>query len=234
MARLVQLSTLRDRVITLCDLPATLDTTTSPTAVQILDLLQTSASLLSGIVREIPGAAFQFAESSTIPTVANVAMVSLPTSASDLLRLSWLRDSETEVLLQRAGIEGMSDRQPGWDSVTMPSYRVIGQTVELYPTPTAVYSLKAYYATGLYPSTISSYVLCMDGWDQWIAVHTATLVRARQQRLCPELDMMLMQLERSIRASFQRDIYGPAVARDLRGSSMADVNLLDPSKWGNQ
>lgn len=229
MARLVQLSTLRDRVITLCDLPAVLDTTTSPTAAQILDLLQASCSMLSGIIREHPGASFHFADSDTLTTSAGIASVSLPTAASELLRVSWIRDSDSETMLVPATIEGMRDRPAGWDSATVPSYRVVGQTIELFPTPEAAHSIKVYYSTGLYPSAITSYVWCMDGWDQWIAVHTSTLVRARQQRACPELDMMLAQTGQSIRSQFRRD-YGVSRVRDLRGSDV--IRTLDPWLWG--
>ena len=233
MSRLVQLSTLRDRVITLCDLPATLDTTTSPTAAQMLDLLQVSASMLGALVSEAPGSAFHFAESATLATVANVASVSLPTSAADILRVSWLRDSNSEELLSMASIEQMTDRPSyGWGYAMLPTYRVVGQTIEFYPTPGAAYSIKVYHSTGLYPSTISSYIWCMNGWDQWMAVQCSTLVRARQQRACPELNMMLAQLERSIRSGFKRDIFGIQTARDVRSSPSGIDQLSDPSRWG--
>jgi hypothetical protein len=230
MSRLVQLSTIRDRVITLCDLPAALDTTTSPTASQMLDLLQVSASMLSGMVREFPGASLHFAESSTLTTASGIASVSLPSSASDVLRVAWSRDATTEVLLQRATVEQMRPSPQGWDTAMVPTYRVVGNTLEFYPTPDGVYNISVYYSTGLYPSSTASYLWCMDGWDQWVAIHASTLVRARQQRACPELDMMLAQLGQGLRNQFKRDI-SPAQVRDVRCEPVGYEQLMDPRKW---
>ena len=230
MSRLVQLSAIRDRVITLCDLPATLDSTTSPTASQMLDLLQVSSSMLSGMVREFPGAAFHFAESTSLTTTSGVSGVSLPSDTSEVLRVAWARDAQTEIVLARATVEQMSDRPAGWDAVVVPTYRVVGQTLEFYPTPSAALSVNVYYSTGLNPSSVDSYMWCMDGWDQWVAVHASTLVRSRQQRACPEFDAMLGMISQGIRRQFSRDL-SPVQARDVRHSPIGYEQLADPRKW---
>ena len=230
MSRFVQLSTMRDRAIAMCDLPPTLDTTTRPTAAQILDFLQVSATLLGGLVKESPAGAFVFAESRDLTTTSGAPAVSLPTETSEVLRVSWLKDANTEVMLTLATVDEMRDRPTGWEAAA-PTYRVVGQTLELFPTPTGAYTLRVYYSSGIYPTSISSYVWCMDTWDQWIVTQTCIFVRAQQQRGAPEFEIALAALTQSIKNQLRRDRYGIKIVRDLRNAD-PQAWMRDPRRWG--
>lgn len=230
MSRFVSLTTMQNRVINLCDLPTTLDSTTPVTSAAMLDLLQTSCTLLAGILATSNLANFHFAESDELSTVADTSSMSLPTEASDVLRVSWLKDSETEILLNPATIDQMQSRPTGWNS-QRPTYRIVGQTLEFFPTPEAAYTVKVYYSTGIYPTSLATNVWCQDGWDQWIVLQTCALVRARQQKACPEFEGPLGQLTGAILAKLNRDRSGIHVARDMRNGTQ-DYWITDPRKWG--
>ncbi len=224
MSQSVTVSTLVERVRQLCDLPP-FTTDTPVTSAAILDLIRTSLSMLGGIVREYSDEEL-LTTSSLLSTQANVPVVSLPVAFSDLVRLSWVKSDTIELLLDRAGVQEWSPNTWGawssWDGNGVPKYRVMGANViELYPTPTAVYSLRAYYSTGIYVSSTGDVVTMRDGWDQWVVFNTCALVRQRQQKSAedPGPGGFIAQrdyVEQSIRRQMKRDRWGSAKIQDKR------------------
>lgn len=217
MAQNIQVSTMQERARVMCGLPA-FSTETTVTTADILDFAKTACAMLGGIVKEY-GGEWHTAASTTLTTVPDVDVVSLPSALSELLSLTWQKSATEEIELVRATVDEMRAYPNAWGDGYPIRYRLVGQTLTLFPTPNDDYTLNVYYTTGLYPTTAADYVSCRDGWDQWIALQMAIMCRAVQQKACPEFDGQLEKVEASIRRQLRRDKYGPRQARDVRGNT---------------
>jgi hypothetical protein len=230
VSQTVALSTIQARVITLCDLPETLDTDTPVTSAQMLDFLKLACSLLGGIVKEY-AAEMYFTTSGQLSTVADTPTVALPSGFSQLQRLVWLRSDTEELELVPATVEHMAAHPRSWGAseTVLIAYRIVGQTIELYPTPDAVYTLKAHYSTGLYPADINASFVAQDGWDQWVTLYTCLLVRKRQQKDASDFMLALYGpdgrsgVEGNVRKQLKRDRAGVRRVRDVRGGEFSPV-----------
>ncbi len=217
---LVRISQIRDRVRALCDLP-TLTSQTSPTNATMLDLIQTSCSQFAGFVRSTADGSLHFVESVNLQTVSNFSRISLPTDCQSVTRLSWMKDGSNEVQLKLADIESMTNvPSMSWDS-KIPTYKILGQTIEFYPTPTAEYDIRLYYSGSLAPQTYDSYIWCMDGWDQYITLQTCIYVRMRQQKKADDFQASLAQVAAQITKQLRRDINFSTI-RDVRSNAIYD------------
>lgn len=210
----VLVSAIQERVRQICDLPTF--TTNSPiTSACILDFVKVAAELLAALVGEAASAELYFAAPTQLSTQAGVGFVSLPTGFTSLVRLSWQRTSLEDIALDVASADFFEDWPNGWSSV-VPRYRLIGETIQLFPTPTAVYTLNAYYSTGLSPTAASDQLVLRAGWDLWIALQTAMLVRVRQQKDASDFAVLLGKSEADIRRQLKRDRFGVRRVRDVR------------------
>jgi hypothetical protein len=225
MSKLIAVSTLQERVRVLCDL-ADFTTDTGVTSAAVLDFLQTSFCELAAIAKEYT-TADMLTSSGTLTTTATVSTVSMPLNFSDLVRISWQKDSSTEIDLEKANHNEML-AQPnggfssGWDGYSTIRYRLMGPaTIELFPTPNAAYTLKLYYTTGIYVTSTSDVVLMRDGWEQWVVFNTSGLVRMRQQKTAEDLGpgsffAQRDKKESDIRRQLKRDKFGINRIRDER------------------
>lgn len=228
MSKQVAISTLRNRVRVLCGLPQFTATTTITTDM-ILDFLQTACVNLGGIVgaqadENYLSAFLEF------PVVAGVSLISLPDDCTDLLRLSWIKSASEELDLEHAQPEEQRSYPSNWNGTYPVRYRLIGNAIELYPTPDAAYTLRAYYTTGIYVTSVADTILCRPFWDQWIVYHVCQMVRGVQQKSCPEFDAQLAMAERNLRDQLRRDKFTPRQARDVRTSYMR-TRYADRKPW---
>lgn len=210
----VLVSDIQERVRTLCDLPA-YTTTTPITSAMILDYVTVSANLLGALVKEASSEMY-FVSSSTLTTTAGVAFVSVPSGFADLLRLSWQKSSSQDIPLDVADVDAFDAYPQAWGN-RVPQYRLIGQTIQFYPTPDAAYTLNCYYSTGLRPTSASDSLVLRDGWDLWIGLQAAVFVRMRQQKEASDITAMLGKVESDLKRQLHRDRFGPRQVRDLRG-----------------
>jgi hypothetical protein len=226
VSQTITLSTIQSRVISICGLPATLTTDTTVTLAEMLDYLKMACTLLGGAVKK-RSSEFYFTTSSNLSTVANTATVAIPSGFSDLYYLKWLKSSSEEIDLYRATPEDFKAYPNTWNRSECPKiyYRLVGDNIEFFPTPDAVYTVKAYYSTGLYPTDLSSTFNGRDGWDQWIALQAALMVRTRQQKDAADIRMLLYGsdgisggVNGALLDQLKRDKYGVRQVRDVRGS----------------
>jgi hypothetical protein len=214
MSQLVTVSTIQERVRALCKLPA-LTANTPITTVAMLDFLQAACRKLGALVKERSGENY-LTSSGPLTTTAGISIVSLPPQCSDLLRLAWRRSEAEEIELTRANPDEMQAYPSAWGDGWAVQYRLVGNALEFFPTPDGAYNLRIYYSTGLYVTSTSDQFMCRDNWDQWIALYTCRLVRAAEQKACPEFDMMFAEVDSDVRAQLRRDHFGPRQARDVR------------------
>lgn len=210
----VLVSAIQERVRVLCDLPVyTADTPI--TSAMILDLVKVATELLAGLVGSAASAELYFATSAVLTTAPGIDTVALPAGFVSLLRLSWQKSATQDLPLEVASVDNF-DAWPGtWSGVT-PRYRLLGETIQLFPTPDAVHTLNVFYATGLSPTAATDQLVLRAGWDLWIGLQTAMLVRARQQKDPSDLGALLGKVEGDLRAQLKRDRWGVRRVRDVR------------------
>lgn len=209
----VLVSTIQERVRQLCDLPPY--TTDSPiTSAAILDFVATSTTMLAGLVKERSSELY-FVAPVDLTTQKNVATIALPQNFGALIRLAWLKSSAEELELEIASADEFRAYPKAW--TVAPRYRLIGETLEFFPTPDAAYTVRLYHSTGLYVTAANQSLVLRDAWDQWIVLQTAVLVRARQQRDASDFAAALAKLESALGPQMARDRFGVRRVRDLRG-----------------
>lgn len=221
MSQNVTVSTLQERVRVLCGLP-TLTTSTTVTLADMLVFLQSSCKLLGAIVKERAGENY-LSSSGTLTTQAGVSFVSLPSQCSDVLRLSWQRSASEEIDLTLATVDELRAYPSTWSGDVAPRYALIGNTIELFPTPDAAYALRIYYTTGLYVTALTDTLVMRDGWDEWIVARACRYVRMAQQKDGSEFVATQAEAEQNIRRQMKRDHFGQRRTRDVRGSSWGEL-----------
>jgi hypothetical protein len=209
----VPVSAIQERVRVLCDLPVY--TTDTPITVDvILDFVKVATELLAAIVGEA-SAELYFATSAQLTTTPGIELVSVPAEFTSLLRVSWLKSAHEDIGLEVASVDHFEAYPNAWHNV-VPRYRLIGQTIQLFPTPDAAYTLNVYFSTGLSPTSAADLLVLRAGWDLWIGLQTAILVRARQQKDASDFSMLLGKVENDLRRQLKRDRWGIRRVRDMR------------------
>jgi hypothetical protein len=220
----VDLTTMKTRVCALCDIPDPGEDTPITSTV-MLEFLKAACGLLSGLVKENAGELY-FTNAQELAALAGISLVSLPDNFSDLVSLTWVQSDGTERALVQATVDQLRAYPSAWADCDTDEirYRLVGEALELFPTPDAAYTLKAYYSTGLYPTSMESSFYARDGWDTYVVYQTCVMVRARQQRDASDFGVLLNGLDgqsgltRDIKKQLKRDRAGIRTVRDMRNT----------------
>jgi hypothetical protein len=216
MSQLVTVSELQERVRVDCGLPVyTADTNISTTT--ILEFVKRAAQKLQGLIQQYRADEQYLTLSTTLTTVADVPVVSLPSNCQDLVRVSMEIDNDREIQLSPAPLEMWDPNQYFWDVNAVPMYRVIGNTITLFPTPTSARTLNVYYTVGFTVTATSDILALRPNWDEYIVQWCNIFVRNRQEKASPEFRDALSIAQQEIVGQLRRDRAGPRQARDLRG-----------------
>lgn len=215
MSMLVTVSDLQERFRVDCDLPA-FTTETHVTTSNALDFVKRSAQKLAGLIQEAGASEQYLTLNTTLSTVADVPVVSLPANTADVIRVALVLDGDREVQLQVAPLDDWNPDQVNWDNNFIPWYRVIGATLTLFPTPTAVRSLRVYYTVGFTVTSTSDVLALRSNWDEYIVANCCVLVRNRQNKAGQEFLLERDNAERAIVRQLKRDRAGVRQVRDLR------------------
>jgi hypothetical protein len=216
MSFTVLVSELQERVRLDCGLPVYTANTNISTAL-ILDFVKRSAQKCYAIAQRAGADQHYFTTNSTLATVANVATVSLPTNAQDVVRVAMVDPSGREVKLDPASLDNWDPATQGTSTYLdyVPRYRVIGSTITLFPTPTAVRSLRVYYTIGFTVSATGDSLAMRPFWDEYIVNNCNVLVRNRQGQACPEFMQERDAAAGAISQTIKRDRAGPRQVRDV-------------------
>lgn len=196
--RSVTLSTLRELVRQACDLPTYSTTTTVNTAT--VDLwINKAIHGLTGKLVTLHGEDY-YTTSSTISTQAGIPNVSLPTRCFKLRRLVWMRGSDDPVPLRRASQDDWreaSETSQAWDAA--PVYALLGQTVQFWPCPSAVYSLRPYYVQLLADlSAAGDSVYLGPAWEDWIVANVGIEVFGKMEKDATAFEKKIARAELAI------------------------------------
>jgi hypothetical protein len=164
-------------------------------------------------------------------TTANVRTMAIPTGSSGqqpegILAVIWHRGASDYVLLESAELEDLAYREDvGWDQV-VPSYSLLGTSIEFSPAPKTVetVSVYAYYET--VSDTIGAgNIYGRTDHDRWITLDVARRVmRARRMD-----DSALLRDQQLL----ERDMFARARSRDRsRHKTVRDVRCYDSrARW---
>lgn len=219
MAILVPVSTLHERTRVDCDLP-TYTTNSNVTLAMILDYTQRAAQKLAALIQQHGSDEKYLTLSTTLATTPSVSTVTLPSNALDVERVSMIIDTDRETLMYPAPLE---DWRPGttlFDPEQVPSYRVIGNTLTLFPTPTTARNLRVYYSVGFTVSSTSDILALRPNWDEFIVQYQNMLVCLRQGKDATRFQQFFADAGLAIMNQLKRDRAGPRQVRDLRNDAM--------------
>lgn len=217
MSLLVTVAELEERVRVQCDLPA-FTTDTHVTTAMILDFVKLSAQKLAGLIQEA-GADEQYLTLSTsLATVADIPVVSLPANTADVIRLAMVVGGDREVQMSIAPLDWWDPGPAFWiEPENVPMYRVLGNTITLFPTPTSVRTIRAYYTVGFTVTSTSDILALRSNWDEFIVQDCCVRARNRQNKDASEFRAERAEAEAAIRRQLLRDRAGVHQVRDVRG-----------------
>jgi hypothetical protein len=121
-----------------------------------------------------------------------------------------------------------------WGNTYMPQYRLEGNTIRFAPPPSAVYTLRITYSTGLAISSLTDSVLALPGCDEWLVLDVCELIREREDKDASNFSARKMQIEADLKSqAMQRDRHGVTTVRDVRGEICDDDDrLFWRNRWG--
>ncbi len=196
-------------------------------------LLQSSVRRLSGMLTRLFGDAF-FAETSTLTTVPDFDLVSLPDNLATIRSLHWIKDDQTAIELTRADIHSYQEQPQSWSNNGSwrscnfaPTYRIEANVIVLVPKPTEAYTLRLNYTTGIFipdnvfdgetPYEIEGQI----GWQEWMAADICYQITKREQKdpsvYLNELQFLEQQFKEHIA---NRDRFSTYQVRDARGATL--------------
>jgi hypothetical protein len=210
---------LQERVRIRCGLNA-YSSESNITTAMILTILQESIRDLSAIVGDFD---WYFVTTSDVVTVANNPLVALPVNFATLQRVSWKKSAAEVIPLEAANLEDVHAPVAGdtWTART-PKYRLTQQSLEFFPTPTAVHTVEVRCSTGQFITSSADNFVGHLGWDTWVVYNACCIVAQRQEKeysaFSVERDRKLAEILRSVK----RDKTGVAQPRDVRGTAESD------------
>jgi hypothetical protein len=215
VAILVPVSTLHERTRVDCDLP-TYTSNSNITLAMILDYTQRAAQKLAAHIQQYGSDEKYLTLSTTLTTTPSVATVTLPTNTLDVERVSMVIDTNRETLMYPAPLEDWSPGTTMFDPEQVPSYRVIGNTLTLFPTPTTARTLRVYYSVGFTVSSTADVLALRPNWDEFIVQYQNMLVSLRQGKATGQFQQFFADAGLAIMGQLKRDRAGPRQVRDLR------------------
>jgi len=215
MSLLVAVSTLTERVRCDCNLPV-YTTVTNVSSAQALEYIQRSAQQLAALIQE-SGADEQYLTLSTqLTTTAGIPTVSLPANTMDVVRLAIVTSGTHEVQMEVASLDEWDPNNYVWDTNAIPKYRVMGNTVTLFPTQGTARTINAYYTVGFTVTSTSDILALRNNWDEYIVADSCIRVRNRQDKDSTAFEKARGIAEQAIRKQLKRDRAGIRQVRDVR------------------
>jgi hypothetical protein len=216
MSLLVTVAELQESARVLTDIPA-FTTDTHVTTAMALDFVKKSAQKLAGLIQEAGADEQYLTLSTTLSTTAGIPTVSLPANTMDVIRLAMVVGGDREVQMSIAPLDWWDPGPAFWiEPENVPMYRVIGNTVTLFPTPTSVRTIRAYYTVGFTVVTTADILALRNNWDEFIVQDVCVRIRNRQNKDASAERAERAEAEAAIRRQLPRDRAGVRQIRDVR------------------
>lgn len=192
---------------------------TNVTAAQVSYWVIQSARSLSAKFRQKFGEDAEYLRTNTVSAQAGLGSVSLPANTGEIHAVVWARTSSDWVLLERAPLDDLEDGQSGdlrnWSEYGPPRYRLVGETLALYPLPAKAETLVLLTTGHLNLNGETSFLSRLDA-DRWVTLDVAERVLVSQGRDASVLKQDKLMLEADLfAASRKRDVHGTSTIRDV-------------------
>ncbi len=195
---------------------------------QILRLLQQSLGRLSGILARCYGDGI-LTSAQTLTTVPGLDLVSLPQSFTTLQSLH-LRIDGVSHELSRSDLGDRGGIATTWTADALPTYRIEGYALRVYPTPDAAYTLIATFTDVLAITALTDTIQGEPAWADYVVADVCARIRQREQKDAGEFVAERTLVETAIRdESVSRDRGGVVQVRDTYGALNAQPKRR---QWG--
>lgn len=197
---------------------------TQITTTAALNLMKFSARRLSSKLRRAYGSDY-FTRTGTVATQAGLNSVSLPQDFTDLHQIAWVRGTNDSIPLDVASVDEFTtpgENPQAWAGA--PKYRLLANTIQLFPCPNAEYTLSLYYDTGIFIAASSDSMIIQPGWEEWLINDFCVKVRQSQNKEAVDyLRERAIAEEEILKEAAQRDRFRTHIVRDTWG----DGDLVD-------
>lgn len=202
---------------------------TRVTDTQVTYWLAQAVRALSALFRQHHCDDRELVQSTTLNTSAGIGFVSLPTNTGEVQAVIWARGTNDYVLLKSATQSDLVERDTGgWES-TEPVYRLQGETITFYPTPTKVHSVEVLY-TNHYTTPLGATVSMRVDSDKWLALDVACNVAIAKKQSDAPFQQRKALLENDLLSPDRgKDPNAVLTIRDTRAESAIS---LYRSRWG--
>lgn len=221
--RTVTLSQLRTDVVNQADLVAVGADTFITTTELNRWIIQSSRGFFGRFFRGASERRFE--DEHSFSTVDGTTQYSLPADFFELYQAQATRDGYTVPIYPAGADELARGDNDGLDG-TQPRYRVVGNTIELTPTPDTVYTVELRYC----PNTVAfdsggsaqadlsadtDYLDGVNGWEQWIVWDVCVKATLKQEQDPSGFQALKQELEAQINREKRRRDRGPKVVRQV-------------------
>lgn len=221
MATTFQVAEIIADVARLANVPA-FSATSNVTLAQATYWTVQSARSLSALLRQKLGEDLDLLQTSTLTTIANFNLASLPGDCGEVHAVIWMKTSTDYRLLQRVQAEDLEEAdttESSWECA--PRYRLEGNTIALYPASTTAEELLVFYTNHVDLSGEETSFQGRLDFDRWVTLDVVCRVLAAKSRDNSTFlqDKMLLEKELFSQAR-KREPNRTNTIRDVRGAAV--------------
>lgn len=220
MAVTISVTTVLSNVAQLIAVP-TFSASTNVTATQALAWTVQALESLQALNQQKLGDDKHHISSVDLTTQASINILSLPSDAIEVFDVLWAEDDNTVHRLNPANardLEPQSFDAREWDRP--PTFRIEGNTLALYPCPSAAYDISVWYGSHFTVTTSGDTFQGRLDWQKWIEFDVAIkcLTRKRRYADIAGIQGLQAQLEANLFSSGRRrNRAGPVRIADVDG-----------------
>ena len=204
---------------------------------QALQLLKNSARRLGGLFTGRFGDAY-WLQTATLATQAGLELVSLPDNLATIQALYWIDSHNEARKLMHAELRDWQPTAQAWANSgdwlwpsVLPTYRLQGNAIALQPVPSAVYSLRLEYSTGIFVASSSDTIFGQVGWDEWLTLDCCERIADREDKQSDKWYAKKMAIQDEIlEQASRRDRFVPLQVVDERGA-LDDPRVSGRRQW---
>ena len=185
---------------------------------QALRLIQQALGRLSGLLTRAYGDGL-FTLERTLTTVPDFDLLSLPAGFGTLVSVHWVPANGDPVALARSDLGDLGWDGKAWTTAELPTYRIEGYTLRLFPAPSAAYKLVVRYTGGLTIDSLTDDFIGEPEWADFVVADVCAKIRQREQKPADEfLTERTISEQRILDQAAQRDRGGVSQVRDTYGA----------------
>lgn len=199
---------------------------THVTAAQALAWLQQGVEALCAKTKQMLGEDGDFIRYVTLSTVPNLNLISLPNDAHEVINLFWSKSDTEAFLIDRATIGDVAPPTDPGEWFNAPTFRLTGNTIELFPVPDRAYPIALWYASHpSLPNASADFFGRLD-WARWLELDLMIKCLTRKRRWTD------LQQTQAQKAELDANMFSTARKRNMAGPVRMRDAEVHPDFWG--